>query len=63
MELYDLAEDPGETADLAPSRPADVERLRAMLDDLMKRHPPAVETRESPTPRQLEALKALGYLR
>ncbi len=63
VELYDLAEDPGETADLAPSRPADVERLRAMLDDLMKRHPPAVETRESPTPRQLEALKALGYLR
>jgi arylsulfatase A-like enzyme len=32
-ELYDLAKDPGETRDLAPSRKAEAERLR---DDLLK---------------------------
>jgi arylsulfatase A-like enzyme len=62
-ELYDLSKDPRETTDLAPSRPGQVDRLRAMLEDLVQRQPPPVVTSESPTPRQLEALKALGYLR
>jgi arylsulfatase A len=32
-ELYDLAADPGETRDLAPTRPAEVERLRRRLQE------------------------------
>jgi arylsulfatase A-like enzyme len=32
VELYDLAADPGEAKDLAPTRPAEVKRLRAKLD-------------------------------
>ncbi len=31
VELYDLASDPSESRDLAPNRPADVDRLRSML--------------------------------
>ena len=32
LQLYDLATDPGELNNLAPSRPDDVQRLKAMLD-------------------------------
>jgi arylsulfatase A-like enzyme len=31
--LYDLASDPTETTDLAPTRPQDVERLRTLIED------------------------------
>jgi arylsulfatase A-like enzyme len=31
IELYDVAQDPGETQDLAPGRPADARRLAQLL--------------------------------
>ena len=63
VELYDLSQDPGETTDLAPSRRGEVSRLKRLLRELLGRRRTATEVTESPTPRQREALEALGYLR
>ncbi|HEX6881765.1 MAG TPA: arylsulfatase [Planctomycetota bacterium] len=39
VELYDLAQDPGETRDIAAERPADVARLVALMDEAHVRDP------------------------
>jgi len=59
-ELYDLLADPGETRNLASSRPQDLERSSARLGELRARDrgvKPAVEDAET-----LERLRALGYV-
>jgi arylsulfatase A-like enzyme len=62
-ELYDLASDPGERHDLAPARPADVERLRERLMRRVRlhqlRHEAAIKGDDSELRRQLHAL---GYV-
>ena len=62
-ELYDLSRDPRETTDLASSRPADLARLKQLLRDLLQQRRAGAEVTESPTPRQLKALRTLGYLK
>jgi len=63
VELYDLARDPRELRDLAAERPDEVKRLKAVLHELLKQHPPAPEGTEPASQREVEALKALGYLK
>ena len=60
-ELYDLEGDPGETRDLAVEQPELTERLRGELDAAFASvaPPPAIELGA----RELEALRALGYVR
>ena len=61
--LYDVVDDPGERVDLARRRPEVVTRLRAELDAFMAREAVA-EPRliRGFDPRELEQLRALGYL-
>jgi arylsulfatase A-like enzyme len=63
VELYDLARDPRELRDLAAERPDEVKRLKAVLHELLKQHPPAPEGTEPASQREVEALRALGYLK
>jgi arylsulfatase len=63
VEMYDLSEDPRETTNLASSRPEQADRLRGMLRELVQQRPAPLEVAEPVTPRKLEALKALGYIR
>jgi choline-sulfatase len=58
-ELYDLSADPGETRDLAASRAADVERLRAALAAARGN---ARSSQASADPAVAERLRALGYV-
>jgi arylsulfatase A-like enzyme len=66
LEIYDLAEDPGETRNLALSRPELARRMLSLLDQRFK---PTRRTRKpaGTTPemsREIrEELKALGYIR
>ena len=61
-ELYDLAQDPGETRNLyAPDHP-ELPRLRARLDALGASQDHATST-EGLAKEDLEALRQLGYLR
>ncbi len=66
VELYDLAEDPGERSNLAEARPADAARLRERVEALRTDHrvlAQAVATSHSELPDDVrERLKALGYL-
>jgi len=59
-ELYDLGADPGETRNLAASRPQDLERLSARLKTLRARDRGVTPAKESPE--TLERLRALGYV-
>jgi arylsulfatase A-like enzyme/Tfp pilus assembly protein PilF len=59
-ELYDLASDPGEARDLARARTADVERLRAALQDLGRGERAA--ERAPADAESVERLRALGYV-
>ncbi len=59
-ELYDLGADPGETRNLAPSRPGEVERLRARVERLREEERPAARVAESRE--TVERLRALGYV-
>ena len=59
-ELYDLAADPGESRNLAASRPADFERLRGLLADMRKGE--RAVTREAEEASAVERLRALGYV-
>jgi arylsulfatase A-like enzyme len=63
VELYDLAQDPHELRDLASARPDEVKRLKGVLRELLRTHPPAAEGTEPASQREIEALKALGYLK
>ena len=59
-ETFDLSLDPGETVDLAPQYPAEIERAKALLD-ARKLHIPDTVT-ESLEPDALETLRQLGYI-
>lgn len=61
-ELYDVRSDPREQRNLISSRPADAERLRRRLADLMSRLVPAATVNGAalPVPDQ-DALRSLGY--
>jgi len=68
VELYDLAEDPGEQRNLAASRPEETARLRAELDRWIERAGPLLpEDGGAPAAdlddHDLERLRALGYIR
>ncbi len=59
-ELYDLSADPGETRNLAASRPQELERLGARLKRLRASDRGTTPAKESPE--TLERLRALGYV-
>ncbi len=59
-ELYDLGADPGETRNLAASRPQDMDRLRGLLARLRAEDRGVERVKEDPA--TLERLQALGYL-
>ena len=63
-ELYDLASDPGERANLAAREPAEVERLRALLRTWARQNPraPDQRTRDRLDDDLRKELEALGYL-
>ena len=63
LALYDLAADPAERDDVSEQRPEVVRQLRADLDAFMAR-PAVAESRvlDGVEPRELEQLRALGYL-
>ncbi len=60
LELFDIEADPQETTDLASARPADLDRLRALLPDLARSDEPGSGTQEL-SPEVVEQLKQLGY--
>ena len=65
-ELYDLRADPGERNDLAGAKPDVQARLKARLAEWMERMAAEKAVREegrSLSPREVEALKSLGYIR
>ena len=60
VELYDLARDPGEQANVASARPADVARLTAVARQAEARNgAPSVRADD---PQTAERLRALGYV-
>ena len=59
-ELYDLAADPGETADLSGSHPADIERLRGILTAALVSE--VKSTQLNPGGESEERLRSLGYV-
>lgn len=62
-ELYDLADDPGETRNLVDERPDDVARLRERLGaELADFEPLVVQDAEAPDEEELDALRSLGYV-
>lgn len=67
-ELYDLTADPGETTNLAASKPDVVARLTQLLEAFRARNRALHATRTFPasdrasTEAELEALRALGYI-
>jgi arylsulfatase A-like enzyme len=62
-ELYDLSVDPWERHSLVAERPADVERLRdLMLDLIAKRSAPGEVAEPTLDPQTEEALRELGYV-
>ena len=64
IELYDLADDPDETANLASAQPERVAHLQAALDAWLQDHPPSGPAASSPSldPGIEQHLRALGYL-
>jgi arylsulfatase A-like enzyme len=63
VELYDLSQDPGEKRNLVAARPDEVARLEGDLREVLAQHPPAPEGTQPASERELEALRALGYLK
>ena len=63
-ELYDLAADPGERANLAAHLPGEVERLRGLLRAWARQNPraPDQRTRDRQDESLRQELEALGYL-
>jgi len=59
-ELYDLAQDPGETRNLAPKMPTRAAELQALLGRFEQA--PAGAAERSGDPQGLESLRALGYV-
>ena len=63
LELYDLAADPRETADLSARRPEVAQELRAVLAAWERATPFATNrSDEAPSEQLLERLKSLGYV-
>jgi len=62
--LYDRSEDPGETRDLSPERPADIEFLRTKLGPWLPFSPfdPTTVKTDHISPEIQDQLKALGYV-
>ena len=61
VRLYDLAADPNETTDLAQARPADVARLKSLIEDHQRTWVRArPETLEGGA-RAAAMLRAIGY--
>lgn len=60
-QLFHLPSDPRELRDLAAERPAEVERLSAILADWRRAHPVGVTKGERRTPEQIELMRGLGY--
>jgi choline-sulfatase len=60
-ELYDLAEDPGETRNLAAERASVVENLEAVLETRLEGARP-VRPNTAPPPEEIELLEGLGYV-
>jgi predicted Zn-dependent protease len=62
-ELYDLAEDPSESENLAPREPDRVERMRKELQQALDRMAPGGDSARavSLSPEEEEQLRALGY--
>jgi arylsulfatase A-like enzyme len=65
QELYDVTRDPRERHDVAFEHPQLAERFRQVLEPQLAAlmHTPDGAAAQKPTPEQLEALKALGYVR
>jgi arylsulfatase A-like enzyme/Tfp pilus assembly protein PilF len=64
-ELYDLATDPRELRNLAPSQPERVAEMRARLRELLTDVPRVVsapQARRSASPQDLRRLESLGYV-
>ncbi|HKQ97048.1 MAG TPA: sulfatase [Candidatus Polarisedimenticolia bacterium] len=62
-ELYDLAEDPGETKNVVATLPAETERLKAVLMRIVAADPGRDDRGEPPLPEGLEEeLRSLGYV-
>ena len=64
-ELYDLAADPGETNNLAASRPADAVKLAAAISDWRTKTAAfdgTAETARRLSPETLDKLRSLGYI-
>lgn len=61
-ELFDLAEDPGETRDVKAQQPEAARRLRAVLGRFLERETLPGEKAPALTPDERERLEALGYL-
>jgi arylsulfatase A-like enzyme len=65
-EIYDLLADPAERHDLAPAQPTRAAAYRQRLERLLAQLPPpwtGAPADRRLTPRDVEDLKALGYLR
>jgi hypothetical protein len=64
-QLFDLRADPHERHDLAASRPADVERLKAVHAEWKRRHPTPdyldKNVRAEDAARRAQLLRELGY--
>lgn len=63
-ELYDLANDPGESSNLLAAEPQVAESLAATLESILARRTAATERIEQPplTEEELKRLKSLGYI-
>jgi len=67
--LFNLSDDPGELKNLVADRPAQVKRLSTMVKVWKKRNEPSHPLAEQPgvsegiSPKDLEHLRALGYVR
>ena len=62
-ELYDLAEDPGETKNVLATRAAEADRLKRLLTAILERDPLRADRAEPPLPEGLEEqLRSLGYV-
>jgi len=62
-ELYDLARDPRECSNLASAQPKEVARLATALQQELARRPAAKGREQRLSPKELKALRALGYLK
>jgi arylsulfatase A-like enzyme len=61
-ELYDLLKDPGERSNILSAHPAEARSMKALLDDLMARHPATERQSSSEIPAHTrEVLGSLGY--